>query len=313
MRVSALVFQGSGGSGLTALLPQPKAAPRELGAGRKLVTTRSMVPYTLSKRRQDSIKSEKARAMKAKLVSAKGKQQTSGDGSDSDEEPVSFFSHLEETSPQVTSGETPISGGDSAEKTPLLSLTSVVVPQAVSAAPTQSVTATSASNSTSVSGYSTTSSATTKLPGYQTHYSRVNTSPYASATPTESTAYHPTNPTPFLPASQTTPQHSWDQHHHGQTGLASYSYTNQPYSSNAAQYYGQEGVGGANMVGSDEGTTLVEASGGVGGEDVAGGGGGGGNELVGGTGPGITIDQESVSGLLSHCQMHACTVYTSHA
>ena len=58
--------------------------------------------YTLSKRKQDSIKSEKIKSMKAKSQGKIRKHSTTDGGSDSDDEPVSFFSHLEETASSKT-------------------------------------------------------------------------------------------------------------------------------------------------------------------------------------------------------------------
>ena len=99
---------------MTALLPQPKAIPKQLGGGggggggvlsitaTTTTTTPSMVPYTLSKRKQHSIKSEKIKSMKAKSRGKIRKHSTTDGGSDSDDEPVSFFSHLEETASSKT-------------------------------------------------------------------------------------------------------------------------------------------------------------------------------------------------------------------
>ncbi len=77
------------GGGLTALLPAPKGGGRELGAGRKAsFSTKTMVPYTLSKRYQDS---KKKTSVNKKTKPAK--KNGGGDDSDSDGEgPVSFFS-----------------------------------------------------------------------------------------------------------------------------------------------------------------------------------------------------------------------------
>ena len=63
---------------------------------KKPATTKSMVPYTLSKRYQDSKNKTKAKA----AVLRKAKKLNSNEDSDSDDdEPVSFFSHLDETQP----------------------------------------------------------------------------------------------------------------------------------------------------------------------------------------------------------------------
>ena len=92
-----LCLQGKGTS-LTALLPEPKGAPTQLGAAKKS-TTKLMVPYSLKKKKQEP-----------KKTLSKSKRNTSKNDvkndSDSDGEPVSFFSHLEDSRPPT---DTPIS------------------------------------------------------------------------------------------------------------------------------------------------------------------------------------------------------------
>ena len=73
----------AGGSGLSALLPQPKGAARQLGAGKKAMP---MVPYTLTKRRPE---------IKKPLVRTRPLKSAAAEDSDSDDEPISFFPHLE--------------------------------------------------------------------------------------------------------------------------------------------------------------------------------------------------------------------------
>lgn len=89
-----------------ALLPKPKGEDKAVAAPKKSASTRSMVPYTLSKRYQDS-KSKSLKAKAAALRKAKKLGSAEGDESDSDDddEPVSFFSHLDE--PRLTSDPTP--------------------------------------------------------------------------------------------------------------------------------------------------------------------------------------------------------------
>ena len=61
-----------------------------------------MVPYTLSKRYQDS-KNRTAKTKAAALKKAKKADSREEGGSDSDDEPVSFFSHLDELRPSSNS------------------------------------------------------------------------------------------------------------------------------------------------------------------------------------------------------------------
>ena len=84
------------GGGLTAILPQPKHAS-------KIVTKitapapQTMIPYTLSKRAQAAAKRQK----KPSTTLRNTTKPSTGDAedSDSDGEPVSFFSHLDPTVP----------------------------------------------------------------------------------------------------------------------------------------------------------------------------------------------------------------------
>ena len=88
--VSHFITQGAG-SGLKALLPEPKGAVRGFGSSKKPPPSMSsMVPYTLTKRYQDSRKQTKSKETSLK----KRKSIKHGDeDSDSDnDEPVSFFS-----------------------------------------------------------------------------------------------------------------------------------------------------------------------------------------------------------------------------
>ena len=245
-----------------------------------------MVPYTLSKRKQDSIKSEKAQSAKAKLATTRGKLQSSGDGSDSDEEPVSFFPHLEETAPK----------NDTEKDTKSASLTSCsVVPQHFT---TESVTTSSASNVSSASD-----SSVANLSRCRDAHT-VHISSYASVNPSPvvATVYSPTNSVPHSQTSYPNFPCSWDQH---SSTTASYPYAKQPYTVTTPQ----QCYGGHTSHGTEQNATQDIISGsisqsklsqtntvGVGGSEVVEeGGSGGGGELLGGAGPGITIDQESVS------------------
>ena len=104
-------LQGKG-TALTALLPEPKGAPRQLGATNKS-TTKSMVPYSLTKKKQES----KKPLPKSKPLRKKTASKNDGDDSDSDGEPVSFFSHLEDPQPGIAPPESdPAGEGDSVSK-----------------------------------------------------------------------------------------------------------------------------------------------------------------------------------------------------
>ena len=83
------VLQGKGTS-LTALLPEPKGAPTQLGAAKRS-TTKLMVPYSLKKKQEP-------KKTISKLKRNTSKNEVKND-SDSDGEPVSFFSHLEDSRP----------------------------------------------------------------------------------------------------------------------------------------------------------------------------------------------------------------------
>lgn len=87
-----LCLQGRG-IGLTALLPEPKGAPTQLGATKRS-TTKSMVPYSLTRKKQEPKKT----FSKSKRKVTKNDDKND---SDSDGEPVSFFSHLEDSRPST--------------------------------------------------------------------------------------------------------------------------------------------------------------------------------------------------------------------
>ena len=114
-----LCYIVQGGSSLTALLPQPKGAVRTLGGANK-TTKSSMVPYSLMKKRQQAKAAMKSKAAKMKAK----KDNNTSDGSDSDEDPVSFFTHLE-VKPDVQSHSGTISQSDS-DTTGQSSITPVV-------------------------------------------------------------------------------------------------------------------------------------------------------------------------------------------
>ncbi len=112
-------WQQGGGVGLKALLPEPKGAPTQLGAPRKTATS-SMVPYTLSKRRQVAIAAEKKATKKTAQLKVKGVR--TGDDSDSDDEPVSFFPHLDSSRPNPTEVPQSVSTPDGTALTPAPSI-----------------------------------------------------------------------------------------------------------------------------------------------------------------------------------------------
>lgn len=221
-----------------------------------------MVPYTLSKRRQDSIKLEKAKSMKAKM---KGKPQTSGDGSDSDEEPVSFFSHLEDTSSSNTAKDSKASANSSVLSLNISPLTT----------PPSTVSTTSDYSVASVSGPVD---------------STAHNSPYVSINTIASTATSsPSHTAHSQPSSQSSSGHySWDQHSRRTAHPVIAPYTAQPYT---YQHSGHATQGAGLNTSQDTGADAVSQSDPASGGDVEMGGGG----LLGGTGPGITIDEESVS------------------
>ena len=107
----------SGGSGLTALLPEPKGGAKELGSGKRSTSsTKTMVPYTLSKRYQDSKK-------KSALKKGKPVKKSSGGGEDSDsdgEAPVSFFSLDDSTQDPKSSSQVLVSSDPIQEPGPTL-------------------------------------------------------------------------------------------------------------------------------------------------------------------------------------------------
>ena len=86
-------------------MPQPKGASKIVAGPKNPTTTKTMVPYTLSKRYQDS-KNRTAKSKAAALRKAKKLNSRDDGDSDSDDgdEPVSFFSHLDE--PHTSSANT---------------------------------------------------------------------------------------------------------------------------------------------------------------------------------------------------------------
>lgn len=84
------------GGGLTSILPPPKQTSKIVGKGK--VAPQMMVPYTLTKPTKNTTATAKRK--KKSLPSKSVKSSNVGEDSDSDgAEPVSFFSHLESTSP----------------------------------------------------------------------------------------------------------------------------------------------------------------------------------------------------------------------
>ncbi len=88
----------AGGSGLTALLPQPKLAAGKLVSQSTPTATPSshMVPYSLSRHGQAVLGARRELKKKGKKQGNVAKDNHNHDNSDSDDEdePVSFFSHL---------------------------------------------------------------------------------------------------------------------------------------------------------------------------------------------------------------------------
>ena len=260
-----------GASRLTALLPQPKAIPKQPRTGqRSLTTTQSMVPYTLSKRRQDSIKSEKMKSMKAKSRGKQGRLSAGGEGSDSDEEPVSFFSHLEETACRVADTTTAMSSSV------VPSLTVLPTPLASAAAPTMSSTADS--HRTHIHADSS-----------RTDYSSLSSSsgPHIS---------------PNIAPSLSNTLH--EQQHHMQSGGTQYSWIQ--YNANCAPTLGPEHSVSRPDNSATEKAVTAATSDGSGGDECEGGAG----EVLGGAGPGVTIDQEAVSVTYSTCVYIQCMHHT---
>lgn len=83
-----------------------------------------MVPYTLSKRRQKAIAAEKKAMAKTRAARVKPKCEEDRENSDSDDEPVSFFSHLDGSRPDLPSEEPTDSSTDI--RTPAISTLSSV-------------------------------------------------------------------------------------------------------------------------------------------------------------------------------------------
>lgn len=208
--------------------------------------------------------------MKGKVAASKGKPQASGDGSDSDEEPVSFFSHLEETTT-----------AEDAKTSTHTSVVSLSISPLITAATTVSTTspAASAYSSVSVSGPSP---------------STVHSSPYVSIDSTAST----TTSSLSQPNSHTnsdTSHYSWEQHTRNTVHPVIAPYAAQPFTAATYQPQYYDGRGADFSTGLDGADAPVSQS-----DSEGGGVGTEGGGLVGGTGPGITIDPESVSYHLHH-------------
>ena len=225
-----------------------------------------MVPYTLSKRRQDSIKSEKLKAKRAKSRGSGKVATLPGDaGSDSDEEPVSFFSHLEETKTDASSNSE-----------------TVVAPLKVSGP-----VFTTPSASTSLSP--ATSSEERATDATQTGYLATSNQ---SFTGYFEGSYHQTPSYDSSQQQERAPGYSWE----GFSCKAANSapYTAQPYMP-PQQYFSTGGH-------TDTANTLTDVADGdeSGGPSEAGASGeaGEGEKVMEGTGPGVIIDQEAVSLLL---------------
>ena len=249
-----------------------------------------MVPYTLTKRKQDSIKSERAKAMKAK---SRGKTQTqaAGDGSDSDEEPVSFFSHLEATTS---------TGASVTEKdTKSASISGKPLPPVPTPLPEHVATSSASSIS---SAYSTAPA----LMDHQDDNHATSTDTHSSIGSTSTaSSYNPPNSAPSLPNSQQTQTHthssqySWDQLTHRTHPApavypSTHSFTTPVYSSQ--QYIDMQG---ADVNASYSGVQPQSDTGGDGGNGDGGSGEGG--EVMRGAGPGVIIDQEAVRILSTNC------------
>lgn len=268
-----LTLQQGGGSRLTALLPEPKSQPKLLGAPRR-GAAESMVPYTLSKRRQDSIKSEKLKAMRVK---SRGKPTTSSGGgnagSDSDEEPVSFFSHLEETAGRTDGGSgtvvAPLKVSGPALATPSANTSLIATSSRSESDPSQ--TTYNASISATVSTYSEGSYLQSTPYGSRDQSEQQQT---VSGFSWEQFSGNAPNPAPYTPQPYVPPQQYYN--------------TSGPSNAPAVSPAGDPGeLGGPSETGADE-------EGGASGEG-GGGGGGGGGKVMEGTGPGVVIDKEAVS------------------
>ena len=297
------IFQG--GSGLTALLPQPKAGPKNLGGGKKPTTTHSMVPYTLSKRKQDSIKSAKAKAKAMRAKAMGGRVRGAGEESDSDEEPTSFFSHLEGTTSTQVPGTNVQEVAASAvhHRVPVGTYSTGTI----SSADVAQISSSIHPEGPLVSSSSANSVVRTELSSTPEHPVHSSFPPLNSSTKGRGQA-PPTYSYPYAPPSQQTttthvsttqasnphhltpdpavnpPQHpsQWYPTHSTQYTMP-YSYANQAYGTE--QYPEHSGQEGCAMAGASQAHSLPESSG-----PSAGGG-----EVLGGAGPGLNIDNETVS------------------
>lgn len=195
--------------------------------------------------------------MKGKATALKGNPQTSGDGSDSDEEPVSFFSHLEQTT--------------TAEDAKAVTS---VVPLNISPFPT------------ATSTVSTAPSAHSPVTVLDPSPSTVHSSSYVSIDSTTST----TTSAPSQPNSHTSSDtnYSWEQHTRSTVHPVIAPYAAQPFTAATYQPQYYDGQGADLSTSQDGGDAPVSQS-------DPGGVGTGGGHMLGGTGPGITIDAESVS------------------
>lgn len=265
-----------------------------------------MVPYTLSKRKQDSIKSAKAKAKAMKTKSMGGKVRGAGEDSDSDEEPTSFFSHLEGTNTQVPGTKVqeaasalshhggPVSTyGTGTTSSPTVSQipSSVHVHvhaerPLVMASSANTVVRTelsSASEHPVLSSSPVLNSSPGQAPPIYSH-------PYAppsqqSSTTHISTTSQASSPRHFAPVRAINPpQHpsQWYPAHSTEYTMP-YSYASQTFSTEQCPEHNvQESYA---MAGASQAHSLPESSG----PSEAGG------EVLGGAGPGLTIDDETVS------------------
>ena len=290
-----------------------------------------MVPYTLSKRRQDSIKSAKAKATKAKATAAKARK-GGGEGSDSDEETVSFFSHLEDTETKCSTN-TPLGPAPTASQYSSVAATSAPPPLGVPQTQSYSSSVSTVYSSTTLSPrYPSTDVATTLSADHSTLTSAPHTSsptPSSHHTPlTQSPIPRPSSlnppshpghwdPPPTNPLQYTTPyyhpdpahthsayQHSTPEQCYGTLGGTSggtsggydgYCGTSGGYGAPGGTNsdYGVSG-GSSSGYGAPGGTSgpshtqcSVSSSGPSGVPETG--------EVLGGAGPGITIDSETVS------------------
>ena len=265
--------QKGGASRLTALLPEPKSHPKQLGALRRS-TTQTMVPYTLSKRRQDSIKSEKLKAKRTKSRGG-GKVATSpGDaGSDSDEEPVSFFSHLEETETDASSSSgtvvAPLKVSGPVFTTPSASESLSPATSSEERATDSTQIGYPATSNQSFAGYA--EGSYHQIPGDSSQQQERASGYSWERFSSQAANSAPANSAPYTAQPYTPPQHSTG----GRTDTA-----NTP--TDVA-----DGDGGESGEPSEAGASGEGGAGGEGGE--------GGEKVMEGTGPGVIIDQEAVS------------------